>query len=235
MSEINQINNKDKAALSGAASREKAASVKDLHPNDAVVRTHASAPGAIEETEHPREERRIDEQRITPPPISAMAVENAAANAGVGTQKRMPDFALAVINVAMAREAFGSQKLKTLAAQVREQLGDIDILLDLSTELTSLPDQDTHDVSDKMRNLIGKLEVHKIQVWKGDGKLSKEKLSEMKAQIASQIDKLRTSLQTTISTEIQPEANNLQSIMNIVQQIVQSDARMKRKATEVPR
>ena len=234
MPDVNQIN-KDVLAIGGAAVPEKAASLKDLPPNDAVVRTHTAAPQVIEDIDQPGENRRIDEQRITPPPISAMAVESAASNAGVGTQKRMPDFALAVIKVAMAREAFGSQKLKTLAAQVREQLGDIDVLLDLSTELTSLPDQDSHYVSDKMRNLIGKLEVHKIQVWKGDGKLSKEKLSEMKAQIASQIDKLRTSLQTTISTEIQPEANNLQSIMNIVQQIVQSDARMKRKATEVPR
>jgi ElaB/YqjD/DUF883 family membrane-anchored ribosome-binding protein len=140
-----------------------------------------------------------------------------------------------VIKVALAREAYGSEKLKFLAEKVKEQLGDVDLLLDLSSELTALPEQDSHEVTDKMRNLIGRLEVHKIQVWKGDGKISKEKLSEMKAQIGSHIDKLRTGIQTTISTEIQPETNNLQSIMNIVQQIIQSDARLKRKTTELPR
>jgi len=207
----------------------------DLHPSDAAVRTNAAAPRAIDSTDQPREGHRIEEETVSVPPVSAMEVENAASAAGIGARRNPPDFALGIIKVAVAREAFGSEKLKTLAAQVREQLGDIDLLLDLSTELTALPDKDSHEISDKMGKLIAKLEAHKIQVWTGGKKISKEQLSELKAQTSSQIDKQRTSIQTKISTEIQPEATNLQSIMNIVQQIIQSDARLKRKATEIHR
>jgi hypothetical protein len=219
----------------GKANREESIRLKDLHPSEATVRTNAAAPHVIAGTDQPRAGDQIDGNRITLPPLSGLAVGNAAADAGVGEPKRWPDFALGVIKIAVAREAVGSEKLKALSAQVKEQLGDIDLLLEFSSELTALPDKDSHNVTDKMRSLIAKLEIHKIQVWKSGEKISKEKLGELKAQISSQIDKLRTAMQTKISTEIQPEANNLQSIMNIVQQVIQSDARLKRKTSEVPR
>jgi hypothetical protein len=204
----------------------------DLHPSDTAVRTNATAPRAIDSTDQPSDGHRIKEEKVSVPPISAMAVEHAASAAGVGTRRNPPDFALGIIKVAVAREAFGSEKLKKLAEQVRAELGDIDLLLDLSTELTALPDKDFHEISDKMGKLIARLEAHKIQIWTGGKKISKEQLSELKAQTSAQIDKHRTSIQTKISTEIQPEATNLQSIMNIVQQIIQSDSRLKKKTTD---
>jgi len=146
-----------------------------------------------------------------------------------------PNVAYASVQLAVMRETWGSTKLRNLSGEVKKQLANIDLLLDLNTELTALPDKDSHELTPKMRGIIAKLEESKIDIWKGGEKISKEKLGEFKAHISSQVDKLRTALQTTISTEIQPEANNLQSIMNIVQQIIQSDARMKRKTTEIPR
>jgi len=219
----------------GETSLEASIRLKDLLPSDAVVRTHLAGPLVIGNTDQPLELDGLANGKITIPPVSAMSVGNAASEVGIGTPNRTADFAFAVINIAIAREGYGSEKLKALGAKVKEQLGDIDLLLDLSGELTALPDKDSHDITEKMKGLIGKLEAHKIQIWKDGNKLTKEKLSELKAQISSQIDKLRTALQTTISTEIQPEANNLQAIMNIVQQIIQSDARLKRKTAEVPK
>jgi hypothetical protein len=209
--------------------------LKELGAENPVVKTHGIGPAVIGSTDLPGQSAFLDADKISLPPYRAAAVDDLASEVGVSVPKRWPDFTLGVIKVAAAREAVGSEKLQNLAAQVREQLGDIDLLLDLSSELTSLPDKDSHELNGKMRGLIGKLELHKIQVWKGDGKISKDKLGEFKAQISSQIDKLRTALQTKISTEIQPEANNLQAIMNIVQQIIQSDARLKRKTAEIPR
>ncbi len=230
---VRSLNETPKRANEKAA--EPPVRLASLHPTNPIVKTNGAAPQVIGGIDFPSNGETLHSSRITLPDARALSVNDAAANAGMVKPARMPDFAFAVIKVAAAREAFGSDKLKALSAQVKEQLGDIDLLLELNSELTALPDKDSHDLSPKMKNLVGKLEIHKIQIWKGGDKISKEKLSEFKAQISSQIDKLRTALQTKISTEIQPEANNLQAIMNIVQQIIQSDARLKRKTTEVPR
>lgn len=216
--------------------QEKPVRLTDLPESNAAVKTHAVGPQSIETIPEPRSGARIDKEKATPPPANAREIENVAWKAGVVPEKKpMPDFAFAVIKVAMAREAFGTKKLKLLSDQVKEQLGTIDLLLDLSSELTALPDKESHDITDKMKGVIAKLEAQKIQIWSGGGKIVREKVGEMKAQISSQIDKLRTALQTKISTEIQPEVNNLQSIMNIVQQIIRTDARLKEKATQIPR
>ena len=144
---------------------------------------------------------------------------------------------LAVLQVGLASEAHGNETLSLLVAKVTKQTEAIDDLLDLSQELTTLPEnQDSHDLTDKMLEQIqGLNEKHDIQIWKGGDKITKEKLSEMKAQIGSQVDKLRTAFQTTISTKIQPMTTNMQSMNNIVQQIIQRDDKMKSKAQELRR
>lgn len=235
MANINGIEReKDQEAVLGI--QEKPIRLTDLPGSNATVKTHAIGPQSIETTAETRNGAKIDKEKATLPPANAIKVENAAWKAGVVPEKKpMPDFAFEVIKVAMAREAFGTKKLKLLSDQVKDQLGTIDLLLDLSSELTALPDKESHDMTDKMQGVIAKLEAKKIQIWSGGGKLIKEKVGEMKSQISSQIDKLRTALQTKISTEIQPEVNNLQSIMNIVQQIIRTDARLKEKATQIPR
>lgn len=231
MSEIQTI----KSVGEPAAAKKASVHLANLNPADPVVRTHGLAPSAIDSTEKPGGASKLEKGRFGAPPSTAMNVSNAASDAGIGASKSVTDFALASIMVAMAREKLGSEKLRVLSTEVKSQLTDIDLLLDLNSELTMLPDRDSYQPTEKMKGIFSSLEMRNIKIWKGDFIFGKEKLGEMKAQISSQIDKLRTSIQTTISTEIQPETTNLQSIMNIVQQIIQSDARLKRKATEVPR
>ena len=147
-----------------------------------------------------------------------------------------PNFALAAVRFSILRENYGNQKLRALSANVKNQIQTIDLLLNLNSELISLPDKEPYELTPKIKDLLFSLERENIQIGKDfTGKINKEKLGEMKSQISAHIDKLRTSLQTTISTEIQPEANNLQSIMNIVQQIIQMDGRLKKKTQEVTR
>ena len=109
------------------------------------------------------------------------------------------------------------------------------MLLELNTELTSLNDKDSYKLTPTFADVIEKLKASGIEVWKEGDTMKKEQLTELKAQVSSQIDKLRTALQTTVSTEIQPETNNLHAIMNIIRQIIESDARLKKKTTELPR
>ncbi len=153
-------------------------------------------------------------------------------------EERVEEVSMATIaHLAMQREAIGSLKLKNLTAQVQNQVKAIDLLLDMSQELTSLPDDvEVHELTDKMKEILQNLEVgHGITLFKEDVKITKEKLAEFKAQIGAKVDKLRTELQTTVSTEIQPETQNLQNIMNIVQNIFQNFTRLVRKTLELPR
>ena len=80
---------------------------RKLKPDHPTVRTNEAAPRAIEETDQPRQGERLDEARITPPPVSALGVEDAASNTGVrpGSPKSFPNFAYEAIRVAVSREA----------------------------------------------------------------------------------------------------------------------------------
>ncbi len=149
--------------------------------------------------------------------------------------KNFPNCALMTVKAGLARENLGTLKLQVLSGEVKKKLANIDLLLELNTELTSLNDKDSYKLTPKMLSVIEKLKASGIEVWKEGDTMKKEQLAELKAQVSSQIDKLRTSLQTTVSTEIQPETNNLHAIMNIIRQIIESDARLKKKTTELPR
>jgi len=147
-----------------------------------------------------------------------------------------PNFAFASVQVAVLREHHGNQKLKALSTGVKHELRVIDLLLNLNSELISLSDKAPVEFNDKIKDILAYLEKENIHIAKGlSGKITKDQFAEMKSHISSQVDKLRTKLQTTISTEIQPEANNLNSIMNIVLQIIQMDGRLKKKTQELPR
>ena len=126
----------------------------DTHPEDhGAKRAHSVAVPAIEGTDQPSGADRIERERITPPPAEAAAVSKVAASVGIGA---------IVIKLALAREEAGNRKLQALAAQAKELLGDIDLLLAISSELTALPDQDSHTVSDTMKNHFEKLKAHDI-------------------------------------------------------------------------
>lgn len=114
-----------------------------------------------------------------------------------------PNFAFASVQVAVLREQYGNQKLKTLSTGVKHELKTIDLLLNLNSELISLSDKAPVELNDKIKDLIASLEKENIHIAKGlSGKITKEQFAEMKSHISSQIDKLRTKLQTTISTKI---------------------------------
>ena len=143
-----------------------------------------------------------------------------------------PNVAYGSIQAALKREKYSSMKLQERSIEVKQHLKNIDLLLDLSAEISSLPEGDAQTPSEKFKQVAEQLKEQGIHILKGSDKLQK---GECKALVSAQIDKERTALQTTITTEIQPEINNINSIMNILQQIIQSDARLKRKMCELPR
>ena len=190
---------------------------------DAIEETIGSTAQMFELDHNEKEQlSHLDPNHIT------VRVHNVSA-------KNFPNCALMTVKAGLARENLGTLKLKALSGEVKKKLANIDLLLELNTELTSFNDKDSYKLTPKMSHVIEKLKASGIEVWKEGDTIKKEQLSELKAQVSSQIDKLRTALQTTVSTEIQPETNNLQAIMNIIQQIIRLDSGLKKKTTELPR
>ncbi|HSX37874.1 MAG TPA: hypothetical protein VLE95_03490 [Chlamydiales bacterium] len=236
MPEITGVNSEEDALIRFIA-EDPQTRIRNLEPSDSLVRINAIAPGMIAEAETPSRPCRIDAGRISSRSIHAMATEGSTTeDAEMATPKRSIDCAYAVMSTAMAFEACGSAKLRDLSTQVKEHLKNIDRLIELNSELTTLPEKDVYELTDqsKLKDLLDELKACNIQIWQGES-IPKAKLAELKAQIGTQIEKLRTSQQIIVSTEIQPVVQNLQAIMNIIQQIIQLDTRLKRKTTELAR
>ena len=192
----------------------------------ALLRTNSAGLAAFEKLDFPGLDR-LGEERITQPPVhQAIAVESAAGKTSSA------NVALAIIMLALGREKIGSEKLKDLSGQIKEKLRTIDDLLELQGKLPS--DQDSYKLNGEMKGLLDKLEKKGIVIWKGEGEISKEQHGELKAEINTQIDKLRTAIQTTISTEIQPEVHALQSIMNAVSEAMRCNRKLIELANRLP-
>lgn len=137
------------------------------------------------------------------------------------------------LRAGLAKEAAGTNKLHALTGDVKMRLKQTDALLDLHAELIALPEKDSHDISDKVQGMMKDLKAHGIDVWpNGGNKISKDKLNEVKSHISSQIDKLQAASRTTMTTEIQPEIHAIQTIMSMTQQMIQSDARLKKHISD---
>jgi hypothetical protein len=150
-------------------------------------------------------------------------------------KKPFPDLAFAAVQAGMMRERDGAAKLNKISGEIRAQLKDIDNLLDLNKEMGS-NEQDSWEVTDEARRILRDLEARGVHVTKGELKktLSRQELSELKMQVSREIEQSRSKMQTTITTEVQPEINNLNSIMNAIQRIINSDERLKKKCLELP-
>lgn len=237
----------------GSVARDLPLRLKDLNPEDSRVKTHAIGPRTIEATDLPCDSGNLPE--ITIPPSGSNNINKIAHTAGISDLaisdipeefspelswekietgiRKDPNIALEAVKAGLAREKLGSDKLRRHSQEIKQHLKNIDSLLDLSAELTALGEKDSHVISEKIEGMISQLRDNGIELWaSGEKKITKDKLGEMKSLISSQIDKSRTALQTTITVEIQPEMNNLNSIMNIIQQMIQADNRFKKHAND---
>lgn len=140
-----------------------------------------------------------------------------------------PNIAQKTVDLALAREKMGSQKLQKHSKEIKAHTGNIDLLLDFSSEISHLPDGESHEPSAKMKEIAEKLKANGINLLKEEGKINK---SDLKSLVSSKIDHERTTLQTKINTEVQPEMQNLNAIMNTVQQVIQLMGRLIRTINE---
>jgi hypothetical protein len=164
---------------------------------------------------------KIDPEEITEPPESAEKVERAA-------RKTFPDPAREGLMLALSKEESTASALRKKSEEADKLIARIDLMLDLTAELSKNSDQDTIDFSEKAVALLKDLKAQGVDVWKSEEtkEIAKERVSELKSLINSQIDKSRTQEQM-ILTKMQSYAHDLMAILESAKGLVRDDSRGK--------
>jgi hypothetical protein len=118
--------------------------------------------------------------------------------------------------------------------KAEEHQKDIDLLLDFSSELTAMK-EDQKEMSEKLKTILGQLKERGIDLWKSeDQTLSKEKISELKSLSSAQVDKLRSNLQILFTTKIQVLVQAIGAILECVKDIIRNNSRLVSAANRLP-
>jgi hypothetical protein len=181
------------------------------------------------------------------PQIMVPKVIQAANHAGIVSTKETPGFSAEkatqkilesdpvkkTIDAVLKRETAGQEKIQTFTTEIKKTLAKVDSLLDLHAELIALPEQDSHQLSEKVNQMIGDLKENGIELWPNGAKtITKDKLSELKSHISSQIQKCQMKVETILKNDIGVEMQWIQTILNSLQQMIQSDTRLKKHVSE---
>ncbi len=136
-----------------------------------------------------------------------------------------PNLAWEAVKAGLAKEELTNKQLKAHIAEAEKHQKDIDLLLDLSAELTSYK-EDT-EMPEKMRSLLKELKERGIDLWKSEETvLSKEKIAELKSLSSGQVDKLRSNLQIIFTTKIQSLIQSIGAIMETLKEIIRNNTKL---------
>lgn len=199
----------------------------------AEVKTDQSGRAAIAETDLPHSQDRIDPAEITEVPPIAERVLEAAHDAGIAEEKNSdPNLTLMAIMAGLAYEKKAMGQLASHEGKTKQNLENIDTLLDLSSTTTNLGDKETYELSEEMQGLLAKLRGHGINLLKeGTKTISKEQLIQLKSEIGARVDKARTEVQQ-IFTKIQSIIQFMNSVNDTCKRITSEDSRSKNKFIE---
>lgn len=140
--------------------------------------------------------------------------------------------ASAMIEAGIAFEQKSTQELSRMEAESNKFIESIDLLLDLSRELTSL-NAENPKLTSSARDLIQNLKdrgINLINLEEGK-EIDKEQLSALKTTIGSHIDKLRTQLQQ-IFTKMQTVIQNMSSVNDSIKKMISEQSDLIRKVLE---
>jgi hypothetical protein len=209
-------------------------SSRELKPVES--KTDAVAAKAIEKTEFAHPADKIDAVVVDDAPAVSERVEQAVKKTPVveakptieiekpadgviaalpAESKKKPAEAnpgLEAVNAALSYERMAILQLQGTEKESSRHLQTIDLLLDLSSAFSALPDREKHEISEEMQSILGKLKENGVDLLKGDPKeITKEQWIEVKSAIGSHIDKSRTKVQQ-IFTKMQNIIQNMMSV-----------------------
>lgn len=147
-----------------------------------------------------------------------------------------PNIALEVVRLALRVENYQTtHKLNALQKEGHELKGKIELLLNLKGELQAISKKDaaSYELSDKAKDLLRQLREKEIDVFPGAGNsVTKVEMTEAKGRIESQISHHRTELQVLFSTKISVTVQFLNSMIDVVKNILKNTERANSKMIE---
>jgi uncharacterized protein YhaN len=155
------------------------------------------------------------------------SLEGRVANWNV---EEFPHLAWESVKAGLAKEELTNRQINEYIKEAEECQKTIDLLLDFSTELTMMK-EDQKEMSEKMRDLMAELKVRGIDL--GDD-FSKEKVSELKTLVNGKIDNMRSQLQILFTTKIQTLIQQIGTIMEIMKDIIRNNGRLVSAANRLP-
>lgn len=178
---------------------------------------------AIENTDRPIPGDRVPGlgHNITEPPEEADAVQQVA-------ERIFPDPAPVGIMAAIHEEEKASILIKKKEKLANEYMHNIDQLLDLSAELSALPESEQVDFNDKIKLILTDLKGSGIDLWKEEKTtgIAREKMIELKSLINTHTDKTRTQQQIVL-TKMQSLAQDVMALLEIAKGMLSQDRNSK--------
>lgn len=141
---------------------------------------------------------------------------------------KFPHLAWEAIQVGLKREAFIHNKLNAHIDAIERSHDDISLLLTLNAELGGVKEDENNELSEKAQNLIAQLKERGIE-------LKGESAGEIKRQASAHESRLRSEIQIKFTTKVQTLMQQVESLMQILQNIIRSDSKLKEKANQLPR
>lgn len=150
-------------------------------------------------------------------------------------QLQFPNFALEAVLAGLAKERQTNEKLNGHIKEAEGHQKDIDLLLDLSAELTAMKGE-KNEVPERVKTILAQLKERGIDLVKGENQthLTKEQISELKSLGSAQVDQLRSKLQILFTTKIQFLVQAISAILECVKDMIRNDSRIKNKANTLP-
>lgn len=139
---------------------------------------------------------------------------------------QFPRLAWEAVQLGLAKEAHVNAQINGHVNEANKIQKDIDLLLDLSQAISAMPDG-AEQLSQEVQDILSQLKERDIDLWKTeDMSANKEKISELKRNSSSQVDKLRSNLQIIFTTKIQVLIQTIGSIMEILKNLVNQNSRL---------
>lgn len=208
--------------------------VNSLDPKaaDLIRKTEALGMDLTPELPHPSDESLVGRAHLerNEPPRELMGdladLKNELEEIRDTGLLAFPNVAWEAVKLGLEKERFTNDQINMHVREAEKIQKDIDLLLDLQAEMTSL-DDDAPEMTEKMREILQKLKDSGIELWKEEGSsISKDKLSQLKSLTSSQVDKLRSNLQIIFTTKIQVLIQTIGAIMETLKDIVRNHNRL---------
>lgn len=138
-----------------------------------------------------------------------------------------PHLAWEALKLGLAKENQLNEKLNQCLDEIEKSQDNISLLLQLNGELSSLKDDDT-ELSAKAMEILQKLKDRGIDLNK-DGQTAEE----LRRKVNSNESSLRSQMQIQFTTKVQRYMQQIESLMQILQNIIRNDAKLKEKANQL--